>query len=89
MSYGAECWAMKKADVRRMESTEMRMVRMMCGKMLRDKVPSIMLRERMGIEDIEEHLREHRLRRLGHLERMNPEDLVRRVHKENIVGRKK
>ena len=89
MSYGAECWSMKKADVRRMESTEMRMVRMMCGKTLRDKVPSIMLRERMGIEDIEEHLREYRLRWLGHLERMNPEDLVRRVRKENIVGRKK
>jgi len=34
----AECWAMKVEDVRRMKSTEMRMLRMICGKTVRDKV---------------------------------------------------
>jgi len=32
LSYGAECWAMKVEDVRRMKSTEMRMLCMICGK---------------------------------------------------------
>jgi len=29
MSYGSECWAIKKVDIRRMQAAEMRM---MCGK---------------------------------------------------------
>jgi len=38
LSYGVECWAMKMDDVRRMKSTEMRMLHMICGKTVRDKV---------------------------------------------------
>jgi len=34
MSYGSECWAMKKVDTRRMQAVEMRIIRMMCGKTL-------------------------------------------------------
>jgi len=40
----------------------MKMIRMMCGKMLRN---------RTGVEDTENHLGETRLRWLGHLERMD------------------
>ena len=36
MCYGAKCWAMKKVDTRQMQTTEMRMVQMMCGKTLLD-----------------------------------------------------
>ena len=87
MSYGAECWAIKNAEIKRMQSTEMRMIRMMCGKTLKDRVPSSMLRERMGIEDIEDHMRGHRLRWLGHLERMDAGNLTRRVREERVVGK--
>jgi len=38
---------------------------------------------------IEEHLRVHRLRCLGHLERMNTESIVKRIWKKEIVGRKR
>jgi len=37
LSYGTECWAIKVKDVRRMKSTEMRMLRMICGKTVRNK----------------------------------------------------
>ncbi|CAK8696323.1 unnamed protein product [Clavelina lepadiformis] len=42
-----------------------------------------------GVEDIEEHLRRHRLRWLGHVERMNEESLIRRVQHKMIEGKRK
>jgi len=46
LSYGAECWSMKMEDVRRMKSTEMRILRMICGKTVSDKVRNEEIRER-------------------------------------------
>ena len=62
-----------------MQTTEMRMIRMMCGKSLKDKVTNSILREWTNVEDIDEHLRGHHLRWLGHVERMNVESLTSRV----------
>ena len=50
MVYGSETWARTVELNNRMERTEMRMVRWICGVSLRDRVPSEELRERMGIE---------------------------------------
>ena len=58
---------------------EMRMIRMMCGKSLKDKVNNSVLREWTNVEDIDEHLRGHRLRWLGYIEQMNGESLPTRV----------
>ena len=63
MCYGAECWALRKEEV-----TRLRMVRMMCGKTLKDKCQSQELRARVGVDDIEGFLRSHRLRWAGHVE---------------------
>jgi len=73
-----ECWAMKKVDTRRMQAAEMVMIKMMCGKTLRDGITNV-LRDRTGVEDIENHLGETRLRWLGHLKRMDETNLVKRV----------
>ena len=86
MCYGSECWAMKKADTRRMQATEMRMIRMMCGKTLRDGIPNALLRERTCVEDITNYLGENRLRWLGHLERMKETNVVRKVREEKVPG---
>jgi len=64
---------MKVEDVRRMKSTEMKMLRMICGKTLRDKVRNEEIRETTEVESIEEHLREQRLRWFGYMERMDHE----------------
>ncbi|XP_076799906.1 uncharacterized protein LOC143445001 [Clavelina lepadiformis] len=89
MCYGAECWAMKKVDIRRMQTTEMRMIRTMCGKTLRDGIANDVLRRWTGVEDIEKHLRGHRLRWLEHIERMNEESLTRIVQHKMIEGKVK
>jgi len=45
-----------------------------------------LLRNKTGVEDIENHLRESSLRWLGHLERMVKTNLVKRVKKEIVLG---
>jgi len=50
MSYGSECWSVKKVETRRMQAAEMRMIRMMCRKTLRDGIPNGLLRDRTGVE---------------------------------------
>jgi len=46
-----------------------------------------LLRDITGAEDIGNHLGETRLRRLGHLERMDEINLVKRVRGERVPGR--
>jgi len=49
------------------------MLRMICGKTVRNKVKNEEIRESTEVESIEEHLREQRLRWFGHMERMDRE----------------
>ena len=60
-------------DERRLKTTEMRMLRMICGKTLKDKTNNEKIREMTGVVRLEEFLREKRLRWLGHVERMDEE----------------
>ena len=69
-TYGAECWAVKVEDERRLNTTKMRMIR---GKTLKDKIDNAKIREMTGVERLEEFLRKQRLRWLGHVERMDKE----------------
>jgi len=56
--------------VRRMKSTEIKMLHMICGKMVRDKVRNQEIHERT---EVEEHLREVHLHWFDHMERTNCE----------------
>ena len=62
LTYGAECWALKIEDERRLKTTKMRMLRMICGKTLKDKINNEKIREMTGVVRLEEFLREKRLR---------------------------
>ncbi len=57
MLYGSETWAVKVQHVRKLERTEMRMVRLICGVSLKDRKIHAELRGRMGIEEISTVLR--------------------------------
>ena len=89
LTYGAECWTLKVEDERRLKTTEMRILRMICGKTVKDKMNNEKIREMTGVERLEEFLREQRLRWLGHLERMDEErGPVKALHLE-VDGTKK
>ena len=59
LTYGA---AMKAGVFQRLQATERGMLRMICGVMLKDMVESTVIASRVGVDDLEEHLRQTRLR---------------------------
>ena len=79
---------MKAVDERKLKTTELRMLRMICGKTLKDKINN-KIREMTGVERSEEFLREQKLRWLGHVKRMDEErGPVKALHLE-VKGTKK
>ena len=55
---------------RRLIITEMRMLHLLCGKTLQDKISNEKVCELIGVDEMKEFLRGQRLRWLGHEERM-------------------
>ena len=57
--YGTECWAVKKQYESKMNVTEIRMLRWMCGKTRSDKVRNEQIRKMIKVALIEEKIREN------------------------------
>jgi len=51
MLHGSETWPVRKENEVALQRAEMRMVRWMCGIKLKDRFPTKVLRERLGIDD--------------------------------------
>ena len=69
----AETWAMKAGVFQRLRTRERRLLRIICGVTLRDKVESTVIASRVGVNDLEEHLRQKRLMWFGHIVRRDEE----------------
>ena len=67
MIYGSETWAMNVEQQNRLERTEMRMVRWMCGVSLTERRTSDELRGMMGIKPVLAVVRRGRLRWMGYV----------------------
>ena len=65
---------------------EMRMVRLMCGVKLKDRLPSKELTERLGIDDIALVLQQNRLRWYGHVLRKDYDDWVKKCMEYEVEG---
>ena len=55
--YGSETWAVKVEDMRRLGRAENSMVRWMCGVTLKDRIQTVDLRKRLGIECVSDVVR--------------------------------
>ena len=69
MTYGAECWTMKKKDEMLMNKTEMRMLLWIQGVSLREHKRNEEIREAATVQPIATHLMQKRLRWYGHVRR--------------------
>src|SRR5882757_4475778 len=69
--YSVETMAMKRSEERKLEVTEMRMLRWLTGTSLRERKTNEQIREKVGVVSIADKCREGRLRWLGHIERMD------------------
>ena len=57
-----------KQHVNKLRVTEMRMLRWICGKTLKDRIRNEHIREMVGVAPIEDKMRENRLRWFGHIQ---------------------
>ena len=79
LSYGSECWAIKKQQEHKMDVSEMKMLRLSSGYTLKDRIRNDHIRERIGVAPISEKMREYRLRWYGHVQRRELDEPVRIV----------
>ena len=69
MLYGSETWPTKVDDMRKMQRSEMRMLRWMTGVSLSERKSNECVRSMLAIDDVAEVMRRNRLRWFGHVER--------------------
>ncbi|XP_057548589.1 uncharacterized protein LOC130826962 [Amaranthus tricolor] len=86
--YGTECWPIKKVFEQRMEVTEMRMPRWMCGNTMMDRIRNQEFREKLGVAPLSAKMRENRLRRFGHVQRPTHDTPVRRIKCTIVEGKR-
>ncbi|XP_057532968.1 uncharacterized protein LOC130810861 [Amaranthus tricolor] len=86
--YETECWHVKKMFEHKMEVTEMRMLRWMCGHTLIDRIKNQELRDKLGVAPIFGKMRENRLRWFGHVQRKTFVAPMRRVESIIVEGKR-
>ena len=69
MLYGSETWPTKIEDIRKIQRSEMRMLRWMAGVSLSERKSNEYVRSMLAIDDIAEIMQQNRLRWFGHVER--------------------
>ena len=65
----AVTWATKIEDIRKMQRSEMRMLRWMTGVSLSERKSNECVRSMLAIDDITKVMQQNRLRWFGHIER--------------------
>ena len=86
MTYGAECWPIKKQDMHKMDVAESRMLRWMCGKTRKDKIKNECFREHLGVATIGGKIRKTCLRWFGHVQRKSVMVPVRKSFAMKVDG---
>ena len=89
LTYGAETWVMEAGVFQRLRATERRMLRMICGMTLKDLVESTVIVSKVGVDDLEKHLKQKRLRWFGHIARRDEEVEIKKVFELKIEGQRK
>ena len=83
--YCCEMWELTSADDTRLRGVGRRLIRMMCGVRLADKVSTDILRDRVGVvEKIEDMIIQSRLRWYGHIMRGDINFQIREVMEAEI-----
>ena len=89
MLYGAETWASKKSDEKRMDVSEMRMLRWECGITRQDRVRNDYVRGSLKVAPISMKVKETRLRWFGHVMRREANHPTRRTLEMEPPGRRR
>ena len=88
MTYGAATWAMTQREERLLQGCDRRMLRKMCGLSLTDRVPSVDILSRCGLDDLLLTVRRSRMAWFGHTYRRQENDPLSRVNQVEAPGRR-
>ncbi|PHT72599.1 hypothetical protein T459_23384 [Capsicum annuum] len=86
MLYGAEYWPVKNSHFQTLKVAKMRMLRWMCGHTRKDRVRNTIIREKVGVNSVEDKMREVRLRWFGHVMRRGSDAPVQRYEIPTMDG---
>ena len=89
LMYGAETWALKKTQEKKLEVAEMRMLRWMCGVTKMDKIRNERIRGTTKVGEITKKVQERRLKWYGHVMRREEHYVGRRAMVMKVQGRRK
>ena len=89
--FNRDTWALKKAQEKKLEVAEMRMVRWMCGVTKLDKIRNERIRGRptTNVGQITKKVQERRLKWYGHVMRREEHYVGRRAMVMKVYGRRK
>ena len=89
LMYGMETLPMKKLNERKMEVTEMKMLRWMCGVTRNDRIRNEYIRGTTKVTEITNKIQEARLRWYGHVRRRDENYIGRRMLELEVPGRRR
>ena len=84
--YGAKTWAVKKAQEKKLDVAEMRMLRWMSGVTKLDRIRNERIRGTTNVGEISKKVQESRLKWYGHLLRREGEYVGKRVMGMEVPG---
>ena len=89
MTYGAECWAVRKKDENRLHVAEMRMLRRIRGKTRKNHVRNQIIQEDAKVCQMSTFLRQKRLHLYGHIRRREEDNLSRTIMDMVVPGKRR
>ena len=89
MVYGAETWVVKKAQEKKLDVAEMRMLRWMSGVAKLGRLRNERIRGTTNVEEISKKVQESRLKWYGHVLRREDEYVGKRVIGMEVPGRRR
>ena len=88
MMYGAESWAVKKAQEKKLDVAEMMMLRWMSGVTKLDRIRNERIRGTTKVGEISKKVQESRLKWYGHVLRREDEYVGKRVMAMAVPGKR-
>ena len=86
MLYGNETWPTKIEDIRKIQRSEMRMLRWMTGVSLSERKGNECVRSMLAIYDVTEVMQQNRLRWFCHVERRDELCWIKRIETLQVDG---
>ena len=78
---------MKNTSEKKMEVTEMKMLRWMCGVTRKDRIRNVYIRGTTKVTEVSKKIQEARLRWFGHVRRRDKNYIGRRIMELEVPGR--